>query len=238
MSAEVRKKLFGEPPFILIEAFNRLRTNIRFVSPDQNVKTIMVTSSVVNEGKSSVAINLAKSLAKDSANVLIMDCDLRKPSLNRYMGLYDNVKNGLTSYLCGQSKFNECVVYDEASKLYFLSAGVEVPNPAEMLGSKSFANLMSYLSEKFDFIICDTPPVDVVADAAVLSAVCDGVVFVVRHRQTSRETVRRSIEALKTVNARILGIVLNDYEDETAASDNYRYHYEYMKSKNAEGKRR
>lgn len=212
-------------PFQFIEAYKSLRTNLKFASVNNEIKKIVLTSSIPGEGKSTVAINLAISLSGSEGKVLLVDTDLRKPSLHRYLGLSSSKIGGLTNILSGSKKADECIVHFNDIGINFLSSGPIPPNPAELLGSKAMENVIQYLSEKFDYILFDTPPVSVVTDAAVLSRFTDGVVFVVRHNYTTLETAKFAKKNLENVGATIIGSVLNNFKPDKSNKSYDYYNY-------------
>lgn len=212
-------------PFQFIESYKSLRTNLKFASVNKEIKKIVLTSSIPGEGKSTVAINLAISLSGSEVKVLLVDTDLRKPSLHRYLGLSSSKIGGLTNILSGSQKADECIVHFDDIGINFLSSGPIPPNPAELLGSKMMENLVQDLSEKFDYILFDTPPISVVTDAAVLSRLSDGVVFVIRHNYTTIETAKFAKKNLDNVGAPIIGSVLNNFKPEKSNKSYVYYHY-------------
>lgn len=217
-------------PFQFIEAYKSLRTNLKFASVNKDIKKIVVTSSIPSEGKSTVAINLAIALSGSEGKVLLVDTDLRKPSLHRYLGLSSSKIGGVTNIISGSKKIDECIVHFNDIGINFLSSGPIPPNPAEILGSKKMEELVQTLSEKFDCVLFDTPPVSVVTDAAVLSRIMDGVVFVVRHNFTTLETAKFAKKNLENVGATIIGGVLNNFKPDKSNKSYVYYHYKHYGS--------
>lgn len=214
-------------PFQYVEAYKSLRTNLSFLSGTSQCKVIMITSSVPEEGKSNVAINLSMTLAEDGKRVLLMDCDLRKGSLSRYL----NVKRshpGISNVVAGQCGLSEALVAVSNAQFTLLPVGPIPPNPAEMLATDKMASLLKAAREAFDYVIVDTPPVSVVTDAAVLSRLVDGVVLVVRPGVTTIQGAQLSKKNLETVDAHILGVILNGYNAKRSSKkDGYYYSYTY-----------
>lgn len=214
-------------PFQYVEAYKSLRTNLSFLSGTSQCKVVMVTSSVPEEGKSNVAINLSMTLAEDGKRVLLMDCDLRKGSLSRYL----NVKRshpGISNVVAGQCGLSEALVTVNNEQFTLLPVGPIPPNPAEMLATDKMASLLKAAREAFDYVIVDTPPVSVVTDAAVLSRLVDGTVLVVRPGVTTIQGAQLSKKNLEAVNAHILGVILNGYNAKrTGKKDGYYYSYTY-----------
>lgn len=214
-------------PFQYVEAYKSLRTNLSFLSGTSKCKVVMITSSVPEEGKSNVAINLSMTLAEDGKRVLLMDCDLRKGSLSRYL----NVKRshpGISNVVAGQCGLSEALVTVNNEQFTLLPVGPIPPNPAEMLATDKMASLLKAAREAFDYVIVDTPPVSVVTDAAVLSRLVDGTVLVVRPGVTTIQGAQLSKKNLESVNAHILGVILNGYNAKrTGKKDGYYYSYTY-----------
>lgn len=214
-------------PFQYVEAYKSLRTNLSFLSGMSQCKVILITSSVPEEGKSNVAINLSMTLAEGGKRVLLMDCDLRKGSLSRYL----NVKRshpGISNVVAGQCNLAEALAAVGGAQFALLPVGPIPPNPAEMLATDKMASLMKAVREAFDYIIVDTPPVSVVTDAAVLSRLVDGVVLVVRPGVTTIQGAQLSKKNLESVNAHIMGVILNGYNaKQSGKKDGYYYSYTY-----------
>lgn len=188
------------------EAYRQLRTNLQFVSVGAVPKIIVVTSAMPGEGKSSVAGNLALSLSRAGGRVCLIDGDLRRPSIAQYFGLVGDA--GLSTLIVGRASVDD-VLQPVDSSLYAITSGAIPPNPTELLGTPAYTRLLSELRERFDTVILDAPPVLPAADAAVLAAAADGVIFVVQAGRTGREQVERALARLSQVHARVLGAVLN-----------------------------
>ncbi len=236
-------KLFmvgANAPFQFSEAYKSLRTNIEFLSAADDCKTIMVTSSVPNEGKSNVAINLAITLADSGKRVVLVDCDMRKSTISRYLHIpRDHM--GLTNIITGKEctpLANAMVNYKDLG-IVVMPVGTRPPNPAELLATKAVESTFDALKQVYDYIIVDTPPVSVVTDAAVLCKYVDGVLLVVRPGITTIQGAQLSKKNLEAVNARILGVVMNGYNVKKAGKkDGYYYSYSYeYNSDNATGKK-
>ena len=189
------------------EAFRQLRTNLQFIGAAEKAEVLIVTSSVPAEGKSITSANLAVSMAELGQRVLLIEADLRRPTLSFYFGMEREI--GLTSVLAGQVALADAVQVWGSDGLHVLPSGGIPPNPAELLGGPAMASLMSSLRTQFDKIIIDTPPLLPVTDAAVCSAVADGVVLVMRWGRTHRHQVQSARAILDRVDARLIGGVLN-----------------------------
>jgi len=219
-----------DAPFKYQEAFNSLRTNLKFISMQKECKKIVVTSSIPDEGKSCVAINLALSLASAGSFVLLIDCDLRKPSLHRYLNIPAGSRSGLTNVLNNLGELDKSNIHFVQKGFYVLTSGVIPPNPVEVLGSPVMGGFIEGLDRLYDYIIMDTAPVSVVTDAAVLSQFADGVLMVVRQKMVTFEQARQAKKNLDAVNANILGVALNDFDMRHIDSESgyyYSYYYNY-----------
>lgn len=225
--------LTNDAPFAYAEAYKTLRTNLSFASISKQYKKIIITSAIPNEGKSTVAVNLANTLAESDANVLLIDCDLRNPTLRRLLRVRPDYKNGLTSVLTGKTLVEKCIFKHPDIKCDVLLAGIKPPNPVELLSSPQMNEILVQLSEQYDYVICDTPPVSVVTDAAALSRFCDGVILVVRQKTSSRDQVWAAKRNLDAVQANIIGTILSCYDmsnDTQAVSPYYGSYYGYGSS--------
>lgn len=201
------------------EAFRSLRTSVLLSHAERPPRTILFTSSSPGEGKTTTAINTALSLAQTGARVLLVDGDLRKPGLHKAL----QVKNhpGLSAYLTRPVDLDTIIVGETVANLSVIPSGAIPPNPSELLGSTKMRDLLKHLSERYDFVILDSPPVST-PDALILSALVDGVILVIRSGDTPRDLVRRATQALEDVNAKIFGVVLNRID---VHQDGYYYYY-------------
>lgn len=227
----------NDVPFNYVESFKSLRTNLNFIAATEKLNTFILTSAIPGEGKSNTAINLAITLAEDSKSVVVVDCDLRKPSLNRYLKLGRNFK-GVTDILTGNATVEDALIQFEDLGIHVLTAGAVPPNPSEMLSAEPMRKLVEDLKAAFDYVILDTPPVSVVTDAAILGRYADGALLCVRSDFAPKETVQLAKERLTAVGVRILGVVLTGFDaknDHKSSAYSYTYEYEY-KSKNKSDK--
>lgn len=208
-----------EPKSIAAESYRTLRTNIQYSSFDKEYRVIVVTSSEPGEGKSTTAGNLALSIAQDNKKVILIDCDLRKPSIHKKFKISNLV--GLSDVMVGKEELTK-VVHRYNKNLVVLTSGKIPPNPSEMLSSKTMSNLIESLKETFDYIILDTPPVQAVTDSQILSTKADGTILVVRADRTEKESVQNAVNLLKKVNANIIGTVLNGVD---LNRNKYYYYY-------------
>lgn len=208
------------------EAYRHLRTSLLLSSAGQPPKTVLVTSSQPSEGKTTTAVNTAVTLAQTGADVLLLDCDLRRPRIHTQFGLANG--RGLTNYLAGEATLDEIIQsYPKLPNLKILASGPVPPNPAELLGSEEMRRLLSELSDRFTHVIIDSPPAISFTDAAILSTIVDGVMLVVYGGHSSRAIVRRARQQLLDVGAHIYGVVLNNVKLE---SSDYNYYAGYYAS--------
>lgn len=208
---ECVQKFGGELDFSTAEAFNLLRTNLSFAFPGKtNGKLVGITSAAPSEGKSYNAVNLAYSLAKDGQKVLLIDADLRKPTVAEKLGL--KLAPGLSNRLITEndSFINEGVLHENLS---VLTAGDVPPNPSELIGSEKMENLLKSYAETYDYVIVDLPPVMEVPDPLILSNKLDGIVITVMHERSFCSEVKETVRKLQFANARILGFIYNGYSD-------------------------
>lgn len=205
------------------EAYSSLRTFLLFSSAGKPPKVMMVTSARRDEGKSTTAVNTAVSLTKSGAKVLLVDADMRKPVLHRIFRVKNNT--GLSSFLSGNAEFSqELFKPTNVTNLYVLTSGPLPPNPAELLGSYRLRELIDGLYTLFDYIVIDTPPVLGLADAVATSAQTEGVIMVVRAGKTPREAARQASRMLESVNAKLLGVVLNAVSESHLGYGGYSYY--------------
>ena len=224
----------NDVPFNYVESFKSLRTNLNFIAATEKLNTFILTSAIPGEGKSNTAINLAITLAEDSKSVVVVDCDLRKPSLNRYLKLGRNFK-GVTDILTGNATVEDALIQFEDLGIHVLTAGAVPPNPSEMLSAEPMQKLVEDLKAAFDYVILDTPPVSVVTDAAILGRYADGALLCVRSDYAPKETVQLAKERLTAVGVRILGVVLTGFDaknDHKSSAYSYTYEYEYKSKSN------
>lgn len=202
------------------EQYRTIRTNIQFSTVDQEYRTIMVTSSAPGEGKSTTAANLAVVYAQQGKQVLLVDADLRKPTVH-YTFNFTNTF-GLTTVLTKQTPLNETVKDSGVEKLHILSSGPVPPNPAELLGSKAMERFIKEAKEEYDILIFDTPPVLAVTDAQIMANQCDGTILVISSGTTETEASKKSKESLLAAKAKLLGVVLNNKKQ---SESSYYYYY-------------
>ena len=215
--------------FSVVEAYKSIRTNIMYSMPKtEHGKVIVLTSASAGEGKTTTCINLALTFAQVNSRVLLIDCDLRKPKIHRYLKI--DKKEGLSNVLCGFSELGKAIKVGVRENLDVLSAGEMPPNPAELLQTQEFERLINFLKTKYDYIFIDTPPVSLVTDATLTVKHSTGVVVLVKKNVTTYEMLDDSIEKLKTVGANIIGTVVIDGKENKKSRRYYhrnKYTYTY-----------
>jgi len=217
-----RRKLIAkyDPKSPISEQYRNIRTNIIYSSIDEEIRSILVTSSGPGEGKSTTTANLAVVFAQAGKTVLLVDADLRKPTVHYTFNL--NNTAGLTSILTNQMELMEAVHQDDEKNLYVLPSGPIPPNPSELLGSKAMSNFLERALEEFDIILFDTPPVMAVTDAQVLANLCHGSILVVGSEKADKDAVVKTKEQLASSTGKILGVVLNNKKNDK--NSNYYYY--------------
>lgn len=214
-----------DPKSPISEAYRTIRTNIEFSNLDREIKTIVVTSSKQNEGKSTVIANLAVSFAgMEDKKVLIIEGDLRNPTVHRMFNLSNS--HGITEILTGKKSFQECVYKTEVQGLEVITCGKIPPNPSEMLASKKMKAFIESLKDYYDYIFIDAPPIGIITDAGIVSTYTDGAMLIVGSKEVDIEMVKIAKSRLEKVNANILGLVLNKFEQSNGSYSYYNYYYE------------
>jgi len=208
----------------LNEAFRVLRTNLQFANLDSARQTIVVTSSVPEEGKTFVATNLAISMARSGRSVLLLDADMRNPNVAPLLGLDNAV--GLITVLLGRAT-SEQATQVHASGLNFMGTGPQPPNPAEVLDTRSMRDLLASLRDRYDVVVIDAPPLLPVADAAILITEVDGALLLARYGDTQQEQLRQAVARVNVVDGRIIGTILNRAPTKSVGQYGYGYGYGY-----------
>jgi len=214
------------PHSISAESYKSIRTSLKYSYVDKTIKSIVITSSVPGEGKSTIAGNLALCLSESGNKVLIIDCDLRRPSLHKKFRI-SNLK-GITDCLIDKDNLKESI-QEFTSDLSVISSGTIPPNPAEILGSKTFERFLKNIGSIYDYIILDTPPLLAVTDASILAGKADATIIVVKYGKTREKDINLAYKELKKVNANVVGSILNSC-DMKRTDSYYKYYPKEKKS--------
>ena len=197
-----------------------LLANIRFMSVDTPIRTIAVTSSIPNEGKTFIARSLAEAIATSGRDVLIVDCDMRRRSMANALGTH--AQHGIYAVMSGEVSLKQAVVPTSVPHMYFLDAEPHIPNPSDLLNSRRFLKLVEVLRKAFAYVIFDTPPVGTFVDAAVLGTKVDALFMVARENFVKKEEVARAADQLEKAGVNLAGIIMNGCERQSSE-----YYYEY-----------
>jgi capsular exopolysaccharide synthesis family protein len=207
------------------EAFRKLRTNLQFLNVDHPPRTIVITSSAPSEGKSTTAINIALALAEANYDVVLVDGDMRRPSVAKYLNLVGSV--GFSTVLSGNATLEDVLQTTKYPRMSVLTAGTVPPNPSELLGSQAARKVLGELREKFDYVIIDSSPLLAVTDGAILATNADGALIMARFGETKREQLAHSVKMLNNVGATLLGAVFTMTPVRRNSYYGYSYNYSY-----------
>jgi capsular exopolysaccharide synthesis family protein len=207
------------------ESYRTLRTNISLSQVDNPLRTLLVTSCIPREGKSTTVANLGVTFAMAQQKVLVIDADLRRPILHRLFGLPNT--QGLTHALSDTVEFDQVFNPTKIANLWVVTCGIIPPNPSELLGSQKMKVFLERAKQQFDMVLLDSPPISSLADASVLGAIVDGVLFVVKVNMANRDLVAKAKDQLETVGAKIIGVALNDVDVKRDGYYRYYYYYNY-----------
>lgn len=219
--AQRRQILTANSNFAVKEAYKALRTNIRFFDKGDACKKFCITSAAAGEGKSITMLNLAISIAEDGHKVLLIDADLRRPVVARL--LVEKATPGLSNMLAGQCSAEEAVRKGLYNGLDIIFSGDVPPNPSELLGNERMQKLIEQMSLEYDYILVDTPPVNVVSDTCVVASMLDGVLMLARQGASRKDEVAEAVHKLELTGAKLLGFILNGIAVEKG--DRYSYYY-------------
>lgn len=219
LPASQRQLLIKNDNFAVKEAYKTLRTNVRFCLQGTGCKRICITSAMAGEGKSITFLNLAISIAEAGQKVLLIDADLRRPAVARLTG--KKAIPGLSNVLAGLVTADEAVRKEIYPNLDIIFSGDIPPNPSELLGTENFQNLIEEMAQRYEYILIDAPPVNVVSDACIIANCVDGVLILVRQDRSRKDAVVQAVNNLKLTGARVLGFVLNGVRLETGKKYGY-----------------
>ena len=193
------------------EQFRSLRTNIEFSFVGYEIKSIVVTSSLPGEGKSTIVSNLAVTMASSGKRVVIVDCDLRKPTIHKMFSMSNS--KGLTNILVQNREIEESVITTNIPNLYVIPSGPLPPNPSELLGGKNMKEILNELTNSFDMVLIDTPPILYLSDAQILSALSEGIIIVTAYGKSEKNVLLSAKDKIEKVGGKILGVVINKIPD-------------------------
>ncbi|MCL2693707.1 MAG: CpsD/CapB family tyrosine-protein kinase [Oscillospiraceae bacterium] len=228
--AEKKKNLLNaDTPFIITEAYKTARTNLMFSLATSENKIVVITSSNPSEGKSTTCSNLGLTLASMGASTLIIDADLRKPTIHFLFGLKN--KMGLSSILGGFDKIDDAITYGVKENLDIITSGPIPPNPADLLASDFMGSLLKALAKHYDYIIIDTPPINVVTDSQLMNHIVSGIVFVVWEGVTTHTDINAALRSIEMASGKVLGFIKANCNAKGARSykKNYKYKYSYSR---------
>ena len=214
-----RQILNKNSSFAVQEAYKTLRTNVRFFLRGEGCRKLCITSSAAGEGKSITLVNLAISIAEAGDKVLLIDADLRRPALSRL--LVEKATPGLSGILAEMEDWDEAIRKDIYPNLDILFSGETPPNPSELLGSEKMEELIETMAQRYDYILVDTPPVNVVSDACIVANLLDGVLMLVRKDRSRKDDIKRAVDSLRLTGAKPLGFVLNGVTLESGKTYGY-----------------
>ncbi|MDS9472220.1 CpsD/CapB family tyrosine-protein kinase [Sporosarcina pasteurii] len=221
MQAVARKLITrANPKSVISEQFRTLRTNVNFSMPDESLQSLLITSASPSEGKSTVAANTAVVFAQEGKKVLLIDADMRKPTVHYTFHMTNTL--GLSNLLTRQASLADVTKMSDIDNLDVITCGPIPPNPAELLGSKTMDTILQEVKQTYDIVIFDAPPVLSVTDAQILANKADGTILVLYAGQTEKESIVRTKEALVASQGKLIGAVLNNY-----IMDKDHYYYQY-----------
>jgi capsular exopolysaccharide synthesis family protein len=226
----------NDPLSVAAEAYRTFRTTILLSRAGEPPQTLLITSATRGDGKTTIVVNTAITFAQMGVKVLIMDCDLRRPSCHKVLGMENGV--GLSEALAGQIEIQKIIKPTTTDNVFFVSSGSAAPNPAELLGSRRMYETLNSLRERYDFIFLDSSPIMAVSDGVLLSAMVDGVLLVVDTQKNPKQMVREARARLSSARSKILGVVLNRVDMRKGGYGYYHYYYPYYENDEDESEER
>lgn len=216
-----KRIISNNTPFDIIESYKALRTNIMFsLNKEKGCKKVVITSATSGEGKTTSCINVAKTFAQTGVRVLVVDADLRAPRIHKYLNLTN--EKGLSNILAGFDKVDDCIMKTSEPNLDCIIAGAIPPNPVELISSDAMKEFLSEVEQKYDYVFFDTPPLNIVTEAVILSKLVTGTILITRQKYTMYKMVERAINSLNFADAKILGFILNDAVEDSGLYGSYR----------------
>ena len=217
--------VYKQPQSSAAECARAIRTNLMFMSADQPLQTFVITSPGPREGKTTCAISLAIAMAQAGGKVLLADTDMRRPRIHKSFGLKNH--RGISSFVVGETPLDQAIQETEVPNLDFLNCGPPPPNPADLIHTRKFHDMVEDLKSRYDKIIFDSPPTSAVTDPAILGNMADGIILVVRSHKTSRDGARHARRQLTDAKARMLGVIINEVQFSSASYGYYYAPYKY-----------
>lgn len=228
---------YNDPRSPAAEAYRTLRTNIQYFSLDKPLQALLITGANPACGKSTTSANLAVTMAQSGLSVLLVDTDLRRPTLHKYFGAFND--QGLTNLLVDASMELPRLVYQTKMKnLHLLPSGPLPPNPAELLATEKMSKMVDLFKSNYDYVFFDSPPVIAVTDAAILSRLVDGTILVIDHNGPTREEAAFALEQLNKVQANVIGTIINNFPNKRSYYHYYHYYYSHYYGETSNRKRR
>jgi capsular exopolysaccharide synthesis family protein len=218
-----KEKKDEEIKFLCNEGYNSLRSNLRFLLRNDSCKKLIISSPNSSEGKSTTSVNLAFAIAQTGAKVLLLDCDLRKGTLHNFFGT--NSAPGISDVLSRSVNETDVLRHTKYKNLEIITMGIIPPNPAELLGSAQMEEFIGHLEKQYDYILFDTPPVNLVSDVFGLTRLADGIILVIKEQLTDHSDIVEALNKYELAQANILGFVLNGYHYEQDGKKKYQYNY-------------
>ena len=214
-----------EPLSLAAESYRRIKTSLEFANVDKHPQVIQVCSATQGEGKSITVLNIAATYAEDGKKVIVVDLDFRRPKLHRSFRVEN--KNGITDVLAGNIKLKDAIKYGD-NGIDCINRGTKAPYPTAVLGSENMAKAFEELRKQYEYIIVDCPPILAVSDAAIISKLCDGCVFVISQTKTERAAARESVKILRDNGVTILGAIFTNISARSSYyySSKYKYYYQ------------